>query len=106
MLEEKYGSRQLLSVIAVVALVTGAVHILLSSTTALLGASGVVFAFILLASITGDKSGIPLTLLIVAVIYIGNEIYTGVVTTDSVSQLTHIIGGSLGAVYGLALKKR
>ena len=104
MLEEKYGKR-LIIVILSTAAVTGIVHNLLSSNTMLLGASGVVFAFIILASITGNEEGIPVTLLIVALFWIGSEIYTGITTADSVSQLTHIVGGLTGGIIGLAFKK-
>lgn len=105
LLEEKYGSTRLLQVILVVAFVTGIVHLVLPGNSALLGASGIDFAFILMASVTGDRSGIPLTMIIVAIIYIGSEIYTGISSSDSISQLTHIVGGSIGAFFGLALRK-
>ena len=104
MLEEKYGKR-LIIVILSTAAVTGIVHNLLSPNTMLLGASGVVFAFIILASITGNEEGIPVTLIIVALLWIGSEIYTGIPTADSVSQLTHIVGGLTGGIIGLAFKK-
>lgn len=104
MLEEKYGKR-LIIVILSTAAVTGIVHNLLSPNTLLLGASGVVFAFIILASITGNEEGIPVTLIIVALLWIGSEIYTGITTADSVSQLTHIVGGLTGGIIGLAFKK-
>ena len=104
MLEEKYGKR-LIIVILSTAAVTGIVHNLLSPNTMLLGASGVVFAFIILASITGNEEGIPVTLIIVALLWIGSEIYTGITTADSVSQLTHIVGGLTGGLIGLAFKK-
>ncbi len=104
MLEEKYGKR-LIIVILSTATVTGIVHNLLSPNTMLLGASGVVFAFIILASITGNEEGIPVTLIIVALLWIGSEIYTGITTADSVSQLTHIVGGLTGGIIGLAFKK-
>lgn len=104
MLEEKYGKR-LIIVILSTAAVTGIVHNLLSPNTMLLGASGVVFAFIVLASITGNEEGIPVTLIIVALLWIGSEIYTGITTADSVSQLTHIVGGLTGGIIGLAFKK-
>ncbi len=105
-LEEKYGSKHLLEIILIVALVTGLIHVLLFPGTGLLGASGVVFAFILLASVTGQRNSneIPLTMLIVAVIYIGQELYSGVILSDNISQLTHIIGGSIGAVYGMSFR--
>ena len=105
MLEEKYGSNRLLTVILVVALVTGIAHIIIAPNTMLLGASGVVFAFILLSAVTGSKEGIPLTFIIVAVLYIGTQVYEGVFNVDNVSQLTHIIGGIIGGVFGMTLRK-
>ena len=104
MLEEKYGKRLIIAILSTAA-VTGIVHNLLSPNTMLLGASGVVFAFIILASITGNEEGIPVTLIIVALLWIGSEIYTGITTADSVSQLTHIVGGLTGGIIGLAFKK-
>ena len=72
----------------------------------LLGASGVVFAFILLASITSIKDGaIPLTFILVAAIYIGQQIYEGVAVQDNVSNLTHIIGGLTGSALGYVMNK-
>ncbi|MBQ7992112.1 MAG: rhomboid family intramembrane serine protease [Solobacterium sp.] len=106
LLEEKYGSGRLAGIMAAVALITGIVHILLPGNSALLGASGIVFAFILLSSVTGSGKGIPLTTVIVAVIYITQQIYDGVTAADNISQLTHIIGGTIGAVYGLTMKRK
>lgn len=101
MLEEKYGSKDILFVILSTALVTGIIHIIFFPYVRLLGASGVVFTFILLASITGFKSKtIPLTFIIVAVIYIGGQIYEGLFVTDNISNLTHIVGGAVGAFFG------
>jgi GlpG protein len=106
LLEEKYGSGRIAGIIATVAFITGVVHILLPGNTALLGASGVVFAFILLSSVTGSGKGIPLTTVIVALIYITQQVYEGVAMADNISQLTHIIGGTIGAVYGLSMKRK
>lgn len=105
-LEEKYGSKKILQIIVLTAFVTGVIHILLPGNTALLGASGIVFAFILLASVTGSNKGIPLTLLLVAGIYITQEVYTGLTSADNISQLTHIIGGGIGAAYGMLNRKK
>ena len=44
---------------------------------------------------------IPITLILVLVLYLGNEIVDGVMLSDNISQLTHIIGGICGAVLGL-----
>ena len=101
MLEEKYGSKKMLIMMAVTALVGGVANLLLT-TSGLLGASGIVFLFIVVASCTSVKSGsIPLTLILVVVIYIGQEIVTGITANDSVSQLTHILGGACGVFFGL-----
>lgn len=103
MLEEKYHDK-LIFVILATALVTGIIHNIFSPNIQLLGASGVVFAFILLASITGKTYGIPITLILVAVLWVGGEIYDGIMVADNVSQITHIIGGVVGALTGLAFK--
>ena len=101
-LEEKYGSRNLLSAIIITALVSGLVHWFLFPGTMLLGASGIVFMMIVMSSLAGMRDGcIPITLILVLVLYLGNEIVDGVVLSDNVSQLTHIIGGVCGAVLGL-----
>lgn len=104
MLEEKYHDR-LLYVILATAVVTGVVNNIFFPNTQLLGASGVVFAFILLSSVTGTNQGIPITALIVALLYIGGEIYDMITIADNVSQLTHIIGGITGLLIGLKIKR-
>ena len=74
MLEEKYGSKELIEVIGITAVVTGLVNYIFFWNVGLCGASGVVFAFIILASFTGFKEGeIPLTFILVAVIFIGQR---------------------------------
>lgn len=106
MLEEKYGSANILFVILATALVTGIVHFLLFPHSRLLGASGAVFAMILLSSFSGFKEGkIPVTFILVAVLYIGEQIYQGVFIRDNVSNLTHILGGAVGATLGFVMNK-
>ena len=103
LLEEKYGSKKLLLAIAITAVVSALVHALVSQD-ALLGASGIVFMMIMLSSLTGMKTGtIPLTMILVAVVYIGGEIIDGIVNQDSVSQLTHIVGGICGTAIGFSM---
>ena len=106
MLEEKYGSSNILFVILATALVTGIVNFIFFPHVALMGASGVVFAFILLSSFTSIREGtIPVTFILVALIYIGGEIYDGVFVKDNVSNLTHIIGGGVGSWLGYVMTK-
>jgi GlpG protein len=107
LLEEKYGSRLILVVILITAGVTGILNFILFPDAALLGASGVVFAFIILSSITGFNSKeIPLTFILVAVIYLGQQIYSGLFIKDNIANFAHIIGGLVGAILGFALNRR
>ena len=107
MLEEKYGAKNMVEIIVLTAVVTGLVSVVFMGNVALLGASGVVFAMILLSSITSVKDGgIPLTFILVAVIYLGGQVIDGLTLRDNVSNLTHIIGGIVGAGCGMVLNKK
>lgn len=106
LLEEKYGSGDIAVVIGSTALITGLVHYIFAPHSALLGASGVVFAMILLSSFTSIKEGhIPLTFILVAVLYLGGEIVNALTVHNNVSNLTHIIGGVVGSGFGYMLYK-
>ena len=99
-LEERHGSGSLLLMMLVTALVTGLVNLAISNTF-LLGASGIVFMMILLASTANIRQGeIPLTFIAVAVIYLGGEIYRAATSDDNVSRMAHLIGGLVGAAFG------
>ena len=107
MLEEKYGSRTLAGVVAVTAFSTSFVNYVLFPNVALCGASGVVFAFILLSSFTSFKQGeIPLTFILVSVIFIGQQIFEGIFVRDNVSNLSHIVGGIVGGFLGYEFNLR
>ena len=106
LLEEKYGSSNILFVIMATALVTGIINFIFFPHVQLLGASGVVFALILLSSFTSFKEGkIPVTFILVAIIYIGQQIYEGLFIQDNVSNLTHIVGGLVGSSLGFVMNK-
>ena len=84
MLEEKYGSATLAAVVAITAVATSIVNYIVFPSVALCGASGVVFAFILLSSFTSFKEGeIPMTFVLVAVFFIGQQIIEGLTVNDS-----------------------
>lgn len=106
MLEEKYGSSNILFVILSTALATGIAHLVFVPGYALLGASGVVFAFIMLSSFTCIKEKeIPLTFILVAVLYIGEQIYQGLFVESNISNLSHILGGLVGSGLGYVMHK-
>ncbi len=102
-MEEKYGSRRILLFIVITAFVTGLAQFLFFPGSALLGASGIVFMLIMLSSLSGARDGaIPVTLILVAALYLGGEILKGVTKTDQISQFTHILGGVCGILFGFA----
>ena len=107
MLEEKHGSVTLAEIIGITAVITGIISYIFFPDVALCGASGVVFAFILLASFTGFREGeIPLTFILVAILWIGQQVIQGITVRDNISQMGHIIGGVVGAVIGFMLNRK
>ena len=103
MLEEKYGSKRMLVMILTTALMTAVAVIFMFKVT-LLGASGLVFMFILLSSLVNFRAGeIPLTFLLIALLFFGKEI-VGALQKDQIAQFAHIIGGLCGAVFGFGGK--
>ena len=66
----------------------------------------ILFIMILLASITTTQARtIPLSFLLVAILYIGQQVYDGVFGSDSISQLAHIVGGIVGSVLGFVMNR-
>lgn len=107
MLEEKYSSRILSEVIAVTAVGTSLVNYILFPNVALCGASGVVFAFILLSSFTSFKEGeLPITFILVVIFFIGQQVWEGITVQDNVSNMAHIVGGIIGGILGYGLNRK
>lgn len=99
LLEEKYSPGVILRMIFITALLTGLLNALFFSS-ALLGASGIVFMLILLSSFANIRQGeIPITFILVAIIWLGREVVNAF-EPDQVSQFAHVLGGSLGALFG------
>lgn len=105
-LEEKYGSNRVLAMIVITAFITGVLNVLVFST-ALMGASGIVFMLILLSSFTNIRTGeIPITFVLIVALFLTKEIVNAVSTRDNISQFAHIIGGICGALFGFAITHR
>ncbi len=101
-LEEKYGLKLFLVMIVITALVSGIFYIILYPDNVLLGASGIVFMMIVLSSAAGMKEGrIPITMILVVIIYLGGEIVSGIGSEDGIAHAAHILGGICGAGFGL-----
>ena len=88
----------------ITAVVTGLLNVTFFET-GLLGASGIVFMFILLSSLTNFRaSHIPLTFLLVVLLFLGKEIMMAL-ANDNISQFAHIIGGICGGIFGYLFAK-
>lgn len=82
-LEERYGSRSLL------------------------GASGIVFMLIMLSNLAGSRNGgIPITLILVGVLYLSQQVYDILFVQDNVANFMHIVGGACGTVFGFAVRRK
>ena len=108
MLEEKYGSSRLLIMMLFTAGITGIFNTILFPQVALCGASGIVFMMILLSSFANSKEndGIPLTMILIAIIYLGNQVVEGIFVNDNISQFGHLVGGGCGALFGYAFRPK
>ena len=104
-LEEKYGSLPILAMMVVTALATAFLNLLLVRT-GLLGASGIVFMLILLSSFTNIRQGeIPITFILIIVLYVVREFVNALTPNTGISQLAHIAGGIIGGAFGFLFSK-
>lgn len=108
LLEEKYGSRRLIQMIFINAVTTGILLHFFMPSVSVTGASGIVFMMVLLASFTGNTANgmIPITAILVGVLYLGQEIWDMLFTIDSISHGAHILGGITGTVFGFVINKK
>jgi membrane associated rhomboid family serine protease len=105
-LEEKYGSKNLLLMMLVTAIVTATFNNILWDT-GVMGASGIVFMMILLGSLVNLRTGtIPLTFVAILLLYLGGEIYSALTVEDNISQSAHIVGGVCGMFFGFLLNSK
>ena len=100
MIEEKYGTINLLIMMLITAGVTGIINHIIGRKR-ILGASGIVFMLIVLSSFTNIQAGkIPITLVLIFIFYIVNEILDGLFKKDNVSHIAHILGAICGCIFG------
>lgn len=100
MIEERYGSINLLKMILITSFLTALINMLIGNKR-ILGSSGISFMLILLSSIVNIESGkIPLTLILIFIFYVASEIVDGLFKKDNISHLSHIIGAITGVIFG------
>lgn len=98
LLEERYGSPMLMLMMSITALVTGVVNVCFFDRP-MVGASGIAFMMILLSSFTAiSKKQIPLTFLLVFILYVGRELASSFLD-GNVSYVAYIAGGLCGSLF-------
>lgn len=96
--EERYGSAVLTLMMIITSLVTGVLNVCFSPA-AMLGSSDIAFMMILLTSFTTiSKSEIPLSFVLILILYIGREILTSG-ENENIATLAHIAGGICGSMF-------
>jgi GlpG protein len=98
-LETKYGTKELVFMSSATAIITAVIHVFFFDEN-LIGASGIVFLFIILSSLINIKNKeLPFTFLCIVFLFLGQEIWASF-QADNVSQLAHICGGLTGIFFG------
>ena len=100
-IEEKYGSTNFLIMILITAFITGVVNSIIGKEK-LCGASNIAFMLIILSSIVNISEGkIPLTLVLIILFYIADEIKDILLRKkDGISHIGHITGAICGGILG------
>ena len=86
---------------------SGILQCVLFPSSALLGASGIVFMLIMLSSLAGSRNGgIQITLILVGARYLSQQVYDILFVQDNVANFMHIVGGACGTVFGFAVRRK
>lgn len=86
---------------------SGILQCVLFPSSALLGASGIVFMLIMLSSLAGSRNGgIQITLILVGALYLSQQVYDILFVQDNVANFMHIVGGACGTVFGFAVRRK
>ncbi|KAK7238354.1 protein serine/threonine phosphatase [Aureococcus anophagefferens] len=103
--EKEFGSMNLLKIFLYVAVSSAVAHMALGPANGYqLGASGVVFALILLNSLLSAHSGVvPLTFLLTAGLWVSDEVFRFFFARDQVSHVAHLSGAVVGTLAGYAI---
>ena len=102
LLEERYGSPMIALMMTVTAFVTGVLNACFMPTP-LFGASGIAFMLIILASFTSiSKNEVPLSFILVFIVFLGSEIFSGGDKTN-ISVVAHVARGLCGSLVGFII---
>ncbi len=99
LIEEKYGSINLLIMILITAFIIGLVNFIIGKAR-IFGASGIAFMLIVLSAFVNvTQRKIPITLVLIILFYLIDEI-KNLHKKDGIGHYAHLIGGICGCVFG------
>jgi membrane associated rhomboid family serine protease len=103
--EKRYGTKRLFIMLSITGIVTALVHVMFWDHR-LIGASGIVFMLFVLSSLIDMRGNeIPITFILIALLFIGQEIVQSF-DDDRISQFAHISGGVMGAIFGFMYRSK
>ena len=103
LIEEKYGSINLLVMILLTALITGIVNAIIGNAR-IKGASNITFMLIVLSAFVNiTDNQIPFTLVLVIIFYVLDEI-RDLKKDDNIAHFGHLTGAVCGIVFGFIYK--
>jgi membrane associated rhomboid family serine protease len=104
-LEERYGTKKVLIMMVITTLLTALLFFLFFNE-GILGASGIVFMYIILVSFANAKrNSIPLTFILIVIIFLGKEVMESF-KNDTISQTAHLAGGLCGSFFGFFMYRK
>ncbi len=98
MIEEKYGSINLLIMILITAFITGCINYIIGKYR-IMGASNIVFMLIALSAFVNMSDKIPLTLVFIILFYFIDEVRQ-LFNKDGVAHYGHLTGALCGVAFG------
>ena len=103
--EREFGMYKITIILFFTALSSSIIHILFGPINSIqLGASGIVFMFILLNSLIETKTTrIPITFICQVIIWCYKEIIASFIAYDGISHLAHLTGAIVGTIAGYYL---
>lgn len=102
LIEEKYGSVNLLIAIILTAIIIGIIHKIFGKG-GILGSSGIAYMLIILSSFVNMEDGkIPLTLALIILFFLVDEVIKLFSRKkDGISHLGHVTGAICGLIFGI-----
>mmetsp|Transcript_8770 Transcript_8770/g.18093 ORF Transcript_8770/g.18093 Transcript_8770/m.18093 type:complete len:211 (+) Transcript_8770:24-656(+) len=106
--EGHFGSRIMAWLCFLTSVVCALFHWCMTTNKALMGASGILYMLIGLHTVSGAGGveivgkgvKVPVTFVLVCVMFLAEEVWLVGTRDDQVSHLTHVVGGVVGVVWG------